>query len=148
MRGGRWRWWRGEGSQRKRSLHAWMRQTLGHLEPMCDVQEMSVTTQNNDYEDCNTTRTLTCSSHCWVSCCASCCFSGSWFSRFHWCWTSHRSAGWVFSSTAFHHAYAIPSVTFFSSGCCSPTLSCHRPLNLYPKFLHVSHRENGSFRLQ
>ena len=33
----------------------------------------------------------------------------------------------------------------FSSGCCSPTLSCHRPLNLYPKFLHISHRENGSF---
>ena len=31
-----------------------------------------------------------------------------------------------------------------SSGCCSPTLSCHRQLNLYPKFLHISHRENGS----
>ena len=24
-------------------------------------------------------------------------------------------------------------------------MSCHRPLNLYPKFLHISHRENGSF---
>ena len=34
---------------------------------------------------------------------------------------------------------------FFSSGCCSPTLSCHRQLNLYTKFLHISHRENGSF---
>ena len=41
-----------------------MRQTLEHLEPMCDVQEMSVRTQNHDYEDSNTTRTLTC------SCCA------------------------------------------------------------------------------
>ena len=35
----------------------------------------------------------------------------------------------------------------FSSGCCSPTLSCHRQLNLYPKFLHISHRENGSFKV-
>ena len=34
-----------------------------------------------------------------------------------------------------------------SSGCCSPTLSCHRQLNLYPKFLHISHRENGSFEV-
>ena len=25
------------------------------------------------------------------------------------------------TSTAFHHAYAIPSVKFFSSGSCSPT---------------------------
>ena len=50
----------------------------------------------------------------------------------------------IFSSTSFHHAYAIPSVKFFSSGCCGPTLSCHRPLNLYPQFLHISHLENGS----
>ena len=34
-----------------------------------------------------------------------------------------------------------------SSGCCSPTLSCQRQLNLYPKFLHISHRENGSFEV-
>ena len=34
-----------------------------------------------------------------------------------------------------------------SSGCCSPTLSCHRQLNLYRKFLHISLRENGSFEL-
>ena len=51
------------------------------------------------------------------------------------------------TSTAFHHAYAMPSVKFFSSGCCSPTLSCHRQLNLYPKFLHISHREKGSFEV-
>ena len=52
-----------------------------------------------------------------------------------------------YTSTSFHHAHAIPSTEFFSSGCCSPTLSCHRPLNLYPKFLHISHRENGSFEV-
>ena len=34
-----------------------------------------------------------------------------------------------------------------SSGCCSPTLSCHRQFKLYPKFLHISHRENGSFEV-
>ena len=34
-----------------------------------------------------------------------------------------------------------------SSGCCSPTLSCHRQLNLHPKFLNISHRENGSFEV-
>ena len=47
----------------------------------------------------------------------------------------------------FHHAYAIPSTQFFSSGCCSPTSSCHRQLKLYSKFLHISHRENGSFEV-
>ena len=35
-----------------------------------------------------------------------------------------------YSSTAFHHANATPSAKFFPSGCCSPTVSCHRPLNL------------------
>ena len=28
-----------------------------------------------------------------------------------------------------------------------PDVSCHRQLNLYPKFLHISHRENGSFEV-
>ena len=60
---------------------------------------------------------------------------------------SHRSAGRFYTSTSFHHAYAIPSTKFPSSGCCGPTLSCHRQLNLYPKFLHISHRENGSFEV-
>ena len=36
---------------------------------------------------------------------------------------------------------------FSSSGCCSPTLSCHRQLKLYPEFLRISHRENGSFEV-
>ena len=35
----------------------------------------------------------------------------------------------------------------YFSGCCSPTLSCRRQLKLYTKFLHVSHRENGSFEV-
>ena len=37
--------------------------------------------------------------------------------------------------------------SYFSSGCCSPTLTCHRQLKLYTKFLHVSHHENGSFEV-
>ena len=90
-----------------------MRRKHEYLEPMCDdVQGMSVTTSKTetDYEDCNTTRMLTCSpsvlsrcTHCWVSCCASC---------RQWC-----------------------------------SCRCDRPLNLYPKFLHISHRENGSFEV-
>ena len=130
-----------------------MRHTRKHLEPKCHVQGMSVTTAETetDCEDCNTSRTLTCSpsvlSRCWVSCCASCWFSGSWLSRCHWCRTPHHSAGWFYSSTAFHHANATPSANIFSSGCCSPTVFCHRQLNLYPKFLHISHRENGSFEV-
>ena len=50
-------------------------------------------------------------------------------------------------STSFHFAYAIQSTKIFSSGCCSPTLSCHRQLNLFPEFLHISHLENGSFEV-
>ena len=72
---------------------------------------------------------------------------GSWFSRCHWCGTPQRPARWFYSSTAFHHANATPSAKFFPSGCCSPIVSCHRPLNLYPKLLHISHRENGSFEV-
>ena len=47
----------------------------------------------------------------------------------------------------FQHAYAIPNTKFFSSGCCSPTLSCHRQLKLYPKFLDISHREKRPFEV-
>ena len=53
----------------------------------------------------------------------------------------------LYTSTSFHHAYGIPSTKFFSSGCCSPILSGHRQLNLYSKFLHISHGENGSFEV-
>ena len=40
-------------------------------------------------------------------------------SRCHWCRTSHRSAGsnmFYFTSTSFHHAYAIPNTKFFLLG--------------------------------
>ena len=40
-----------------------------------------------------------------------------------------------------------PSTKFFSSECWSPILSCHRQLNPYSKFLHISHREKGSFEV-
>ena len=92
-----------------------------------------------DYEECNTTHTLTC------SCCASCWLSGSWFWRCNWCRTPQRQARWFYSSTAFYHANATPNAKFFPSGCCSPIVPCHRSLNLYTKFLHISHLENGSF---
>ena len=112
------------------------------------VQGMTVTAETEQgLRRLTTTRTFTCSPsvsrHCWVSCVS----LDLGFSRCHWCRTSHRWAERFFTSTSFHHAYAIPSTKFFSSGCCSPTLSCHRQLNLYPKFLHISHRENGSFEV-
>ena len=97
----------------------------------CDNTELTTKTAT-------TTRTLTC------SCGPSCSSSGSWFSRCHWCRTPQRPARWFHSSTAFHHANATPIAKCFPSGCCSPIVSCHRPLNLYPKLLHISHRENGS----
>ena len=37
--------------------------------------------------------------------------------------------------------------SFGSTTHCSPTLSCHRQLRLWPQFLHVAHRENGSFEV-
>ena len=76
----------------------------------CAKDECDNNKPEPDYEDCNTTRILTCSpsvsnrcTHCWFSCCASC---------RRWC-----------------------------------SCRCDRPLNLYPKFLHISHRENGYFVL-
>ena len=47
-----------------------------------------------------TSRTFTCtpnvSRHCRISCSSCWCFSGSWFSRCHWCRTPYRSAGRFF----------------------------------------------------
>ena len=73
--------------------------------------------------------------------------SGSWFSRCHLCGTPQRPERWFYSSTAFYHANATPIAKFFPSGCCSPIVSCHRSVNLYTKFLHISHLENGSFEV-
>ena len=55
------------------------------------------------------------------------------------------SSKMVLSSTAFHHANATPSAKFFPSRCCSPTVSGHRPLILYPNFLHISHSRKRVF---
>ena len=96
----------------------------------CARDECDNSKTETDYEDCKTTRTLTC------SCCASC-----WFLRIL---VFTLSLVWFYSSTAFHHANATPNAKFFPSGCCSPTVSCHRQLNLNPKFLLISYRENGS----
>ena len=98
-------------------------------------------------EKTNTARTFTCSPNVSRHCRVSCALCWSWFSRCHWSRTSRRSARKFKTSTSFHHAYTIPNTKLFSSGCCSPTLSCHRQLKLYTKFLHVSHRENGSFEV-
>ena len=123
MREGRWRWWRDRGSQRKRYFHAWM-----GWDKHSDILSHAMRAKN-EYDSRNRTRTkktdnyahihvlFTCSPsvsrHCWVSCASCWCFSGSWISRCHWCRTSHRSAGWFYTSTSFHHAYAIPSTKFF-----------------------------------
>ena len=119
-----------------------MRRTLEHFEPRFDVQEMSVTTQNKDYEDANN------------------------YAHAH-----------VFRSLLFHVVLRVVSLALgfhvvigvgrfnvqqdgfvlqlhFTTQAQSSLLldvvvrlSCHRPLNLYPKLLHVSHRENGSFEV-
>ena len=134
-------------------MHGWDETNTRTSWAMSCVQEMSVATESEQgLRRLTTTRTFTCSPsvarHFPVSCASCWCFSGSWFSRCHWCRTPHLSAGsFFFSSTAFHHACAIPSANFFPFGCCSPTVSCHRQLSLYSKFLHISHRENGFFEV-
>ena len=96
----------------ERTLNSCMRHGDDHgmITVRCAKDECDNSKTETDYEDCNTTRMLTCSpsvfsrcTHCWVSCCASC---------RQWC-------------------------------------SCRfdRPLNLYTKFFHSSHRENGSFEV-
>ena len=112
MRGGRWRWWRGQGSQRKRSLHAWMRWDK-HSDILSRAMCARNECDNARLRRLTTTRTFTCSPsvsrHCRVS--GALCWS--WFSRCHSCRTSHRSAGRFYTSTSFHHAYAIPSTKSF-----------------------------------
>ena len=146
MRERRWRLWRDQRSQRKRSLHAWMRWDK-HSEILSHAMHAKNDCDNARLRRLTTTRTITCSPSVSRHCRVSWTLCWSWFSRCHWCRTSHSSAGRFYKSTLFHHACAIPNTKFFSSECFSPTLSCHRQLNLYPKFLHNSHRENGSFEV-
>ena len=121
-----------------------MRRTLEHLEPRFDVQEMSVTTQNKDNEDANNY------AHAHV-------FRSLLF---------HVVLRVVSLALGFHVVIGVGRFNvqlygFFlqlhftmqaqyqeqSSLLLDVVvrLSCHRPLNLYPKLLHFSHRENGSF---
>ena len=90
-----------------------MRQTRGHLEPR-DVCVGMVTT--SDW-----TRLTTLCAHSrvhHVKCRVSCALCWSWFSRCHWCQTSHRSVSPRIRNSK------------FSSWCCCLTLSCHRQLRL------------------
>ena len=84
---------------------------------MCDVQGMSVTTAETetDYEDCNNYA----HAHVFTKC----------FKPLH------TLLGFVF-------VLRVDLVLRVVNWC-----SCRRdrPLNLYPKFLHVSHRENWVF---
>ena len=135
MREGRWRWWRDQGSQRKRSLHAWMRwdkhSDILNLEP-CDVCKEWVwqrkTTKTNNYTHI----------HVFTKCVTS--LSGFMCFVLILVFTlSLVSDVSPFSKKVWYVNFIsprilnFPSTKFFSSGCCSPTLSCHRQLNLYPK---------------
>ena len=115
-----------------------MRRTRKHLEPMCDVQEMSVTTHNwlrrlQHYAHAHVF-VLSFVLVLWILV-----FTLSMVSNV---WTSSKKRR-SYPSTAFHHANVTPTASFFSSGCCSPTVSCHRPLDLYPKFLHIFIAKTG-----
>ena len=57
----------------------------------------------------------------------------------------------VIGVVSLHHAYAIPGVEFFPSGCCSSccsqTVFCDRQFHLWPNCCTLLHRENGSFEV-
>ena len=69
------------------------------------------------------------------------------FSRGHWCRTSHRSAGRFYTSTSFHHAYAIPSTKFFLLDVVVRLCPVIVNSICIPNSFHMSHRENGSFEV-
>ena len=99
-----------------------------------------MTTQNKDYEDCNATRTLTCSCWCFVLFLWILAFTLLLVGRLN-----VQQEGFI-SQLHFttHTQHQVQSS--FLSGCCSPTLSCHRPLNPYPKFLHIFIAKTGLLR--
>ena len=127
-----------------------MRQTLGHLEPMepCDVcKEWSVTTQDN--EGLTTTTHIPRVHQVWSTfhCRVSCAFV--LILVFHVVIGVGTSPPFsrkvLLRQLHFHHAYAIPSTKFFSSGCCSPDfVPVIVKLNLYSQnscILHIA--KNG-----
>ena len=133
-----------------------MRRKRKCLDPMCDVQGMSVTTAETetDYEDCNNYARAHVFSKCFKSLHTLLGFVLC-FVLFLWilvftlslCRTPQRPARWFHSSAAVQTRIRKQSAKFFPSGCFSLIVSCHRQLNLYPKLLHISHREKGSFEV-
>ena len=141
---------RDQGSQRTRSLHAWMRSDkyldiLSHA--MCATNECN----NTRLRRLTTMRTFTClpsvSRHCRVSCAFCWCYSGSWFSRCRWCRTSHRSAGRFYtvnfiSPRIRNSKYKVLFFWMLSVR----LLSCHRQLNLHSQILaYFTFRETRVF---
>ena len=94
-----------------------MRRKRNHLEPMCDVRRMTVTTAKQRL----TTKTVTLRA----------------FSR----------VPEVFQVAAHIVGFRVVLRVDLVLGlqCCS--CCCDRPLNLYPKFFHISHLESGSFKV-
>ena len=94
-----------------------MRRTRKHLEPMCDVLEMSATTAKQRL----TTKTTTLRARSRVP--------QVFYVAAHIVW--------------FRVVLRVDLVLRVVNG----VRRCDRPLNLYPKFLHISHRENGTFEV-
>ena len=122
-----------------------MRQTLGHLEPMRCVQGMSVTTQNEDYEDYAHVNMF-------PKCVTSLLGFMLCFVLFFWILAfmlSLLSDASTFSKIFFHVNCISPRTRNTK---CRVLLDvvvrlCPVIVNLYPKFLHISHHENGSFEV-
>ena len=112
-----------------------------HMLSQCAMCKRWVWQHRTDYEDCNTKRTLTC------SCCALCWFSGSCFSRCHWCRMPQRPARCFHSSTTFSPRkdtkYKFLSFwMLWSDYVLSPSTSI-----CIPNYWIFSHRETGSFEM-
>ena len=61
--------------------------------------------------------------------------------------TTHTLTCYPSVSSRCTHCWVSCCASYWSCASCRQWCSwrCDRPLNLYPKFLHISHRENGSF---
>ena len=155
MREGRWRWWRDQGSQRKRSLHAWVRWDK-HL----DILSRAMCARN-ECDSRNRTRTKKTNNYAHIHVLPKC--VTSWLSGFMgfvlmllWDLGFHGVIGvgrLTVQQEGFIRQLHITTHTQFqvqSSFLLDVVLwlcFCHRQLNPYPKFLHMSHRETGSFEV-
>ena len=63
--------------------------------------------------------------------------------------TTHTLTCYPSVSSRCTHCWVSCCASYWSCASCRQWCSCRcdRPLNLYPKFLHISHRENGSFEV-